>query len=112
VPGRPNEDFVIATTDIVVVDGAYPPAAATTALPGTPGNSASTPWPREALATGITTAAGLHDDTRHLTDPGTPCAAIDTLRVGTCKLEGAGGNVKQTLRAFSLGSASSHGEVG
>jgi hypothetical protein len=93
-PGRPSEDFVVATPDIaVVVDGAGIPfggchhgvawyahqlgvrtLSALIDSPGIPLN--------EALATGIATVAGLHSDTCDLDNPGTPCAAIGILRVG------------------------------
>ena len=94
-PGRPNEDFVVATPDIaVVVDGAGIPfggchhgvswyarqlgiqtlAALTTdlALPLA-----------EGLAAGISAVANLHRDSCDLSDAGTPCAAVGILRVGT-----------------------------
>jgi len=94
-PGRPNEDFAIATNDIaIVVDGAGVPqggcrhgvawfaqqlGAQTMAslierphLPLTAG-----------LADGLAKVAALHVDTCDLNDPGTPCAAIGILRIGT-----------------------------
>lgn len=93
-PGRPNEDFVIASADLaVVVDGAGIPfggchhgvawyarqlgvrtAAALAA-------SADIPL-AEGLAEGIASVAALHADTCDLTNPGTPCAAIGILRIG------------------------------
>ena len=92
-PGRPNEDFVVASTDLaVVVDGAGVPAggchhgvawyarqlgvrtmAALTATPDIP--------LAEGLAAGIAAVAGLHRDTCDLTSPGTPCAAVGILRI-------------------------------
>jgi hypothetical protein len=93
-PGRPNEDFVVATTDLaVVVDGAGIPfggchhgvawyarqlgartLAALVASPDVPLN--------EGLAEGIAAVAALHADTCDLTNPGTPCAAVGILRFG------------------------------
>ncbi len=93
-PGRPNEDFVIASTDLaVVVDGAGIPfggchhgvawyarqlGARTLAV-----LVASPDMPlTEGLAAGITDVAALHQDTCDLTHPGTPCAAVGILRIG------------------------------
>ncbi|MFG1609279.1 hypothetical protein [Actinoplanes sp. NPDC049265] len=93
-PGRPNEDFVVATPDIaVVVDGAGIPfggchhgvswysqqlgARTLAALIREPHSSLT-----DGLAAGIEAVADLHRDECDLTDPGTPCAAIGILRVG------------------------------
>lgn len=93
-PGRPNEDFVVATTDLaVVVDGAGIPfggchhgvawyarqlgartLAALVASPDVP--------LKEGLAAGIAAVAALHEETCDLTSPGTPCAAVGILRFG------------------------------
>ncbi|MEU5724678.1 hypothetical protein ABZ783_23015 [Micromonospora sp. NPDC047738] len=93
-PGRPNEDFVIASADLaVVVDGAGIPfggchhgvawyarqlgvrtMAALVASPDVP--------VVDGLAEGIAAVAALHADTCDLTNPGTPCAAVGILRVG------------------------------
>lgn len=98
-PGRPNEDFAIATTDLaIVVDGAGVPLAgcrhgvawyarqlgARTAavLTGQPELSLA-----DGLAQGIQAVADLHSDTCDLTDPSTPCAAIGILRVGTDRID-------------------------
>ena len=93
-PGRPNEDFVVATTDLaVVVDGAGIPfggcshgvawyarqlgARTLAALVTSPELPLT-----EGLAAGISAVADLHRDTCDLTSPGTPCAAVGILRVG------------------------------
>jgi hypothetical protein len=93
-PGRPNEDFVIATPSIaVVVDGAgiayggchhgiawfsrqLASRTLTTLL-----DSPDVPL-TDALAAGIEAVANQHRHTCDLTDPGTPCAAVGILRVG------------------------------
>jgi hypothetical protein len=93
-PGRPNEDFVIATADLaVVVDGAGIPfggchhgvawyarqlgARTLAALVATPQMSLT-----DGLAEGISAVADLHSGTCDLTSAGTPCAAIGILRLG------------------------------
>jgi hypothetical protein len=93
-PGRPNEDFVVATPDLaIVVDGAGVPmggchhgvawyarqlgARTLTALAGRP-DLALTVGLSEALAA----VAASHADTCDLADPGTPCAAVGILRIG------------------------------
>jgi hypothetical protein len=93
-PGRPNEDFVVATPEIaVVVDGAGIPyggcrhgvawyaqqlgVRTVSALIDNPGIALT-----EGLAIGIATVASLHSGTCDLNNPGTPCAAIGILRVG------------------------------
>jgi hypothetical protein len=93
-PGRPNEDFVVATPDIaVIVDGAGIPyggckhgvawyaqqlgVRTLSALIDTPGIPLA-----EGLAIGIATAASQHSATCDLTSPGTPCAAVGILRIG------------------------------
>lgn len=93
-PGRPNEDFVLATTDtVIVIDGAGIPfggclhgvawysrqlAAQTMAVlvaePGIPLT--------EGLARGIHAVAKLHVYTCDLMSPTTPCAAVGILRIG------------------------------
>ncbi|MEU4421274.1 hypothetical protein AB0F81_11660 [Actinoplanes sp. NPDC024001] len=98
-PGRPNEDFVIATTDIaVVVDGAGVPyggchhgvawyaqqlgtqtIASLVASPGLPLT--------EGLAAGIAAVAASHRDTCDLSNPGTPCAAVGILRIGATTVD-------------------------
>ncbi len=92
-PGRPNEDFVIATTDIaIVIDGAGVPmggcshgvawfarqlgALTMASLVGQPERCLS-----DGLSEGIRRVAGLHAHTCDLTDRGTPCAAVGILRV-------------------------------
>lgn len=93
-PGRPNEDFAIATNDIaIVVDGAGVPQG---------GCQHGVAWYARqlgaqtmasliersdlslasGLANGLAKVAALHADTCDLGDPGTPCAAIGILRVG------------------------------
>jgi hypothetical protein len=93
-PGRPNEDFVVATTDLaVVVDGAGIPfggchhgVAWYARQLGVSTLAALTKSPQmpldEGLAAGITAVAALHEHTCDLTSPGTPCAAIGILRFG------------------------------
>lgn len=93
-PGRPNEDFAVASTDVaVVVDGAGIPFGGChhgvawyaqqlgvhtlAALIGTPERPLA-----EGLAAGIAAVADLHRDTCDLTSPGTPCAAVGILRIG------------------------------
>ncbi|WP_328466752.1 hypothetical protein OHA21_47120 [Actinoplanes sp. NBC_00393] len=93
-PGRPNEDFVVATPEIaVVVDGAGIPfggclhgvawyaqqlgVQTLSALVEKPGIALN-----EGLAIGIAAVADLHRDTCDLSNPGTPCAAIGILRIG------------------------------
>ncbi|OJF10408.1 hypothetical protein [Couchioplanes caeruleus] len=93
-PGRPNEDFVVATPEIaVVVDGAGIPyggchhgvawyakqlgVRTLAALTQNPDISLT-----DGLATGIATVASMHVATCDLANPGTPCAAIGILRVG------------------------------
>ncbi len=94
-PGRPNEDFVVVSPDLaVVVDGAGIPfggchhgvawyaqqlgsrtLAALVASPGVP--------LRDGLVAGIAAVADSHRDECDLTNPGTPCAAIGILRIGS-----------------------------
>ncbi|GLZ00591.1 hypothetical protein [Actinoplanes sp. NBRC 103695] len=98
-PGRPNEDFVVATPDIaVVVDGAGIPfggchhgvawyaqqlgVRTLSALIDNPGIELT-----EGLATGIAVVASLHAETCDLSNPGTPCAAIGILRIGTERVD-------------------------
>ncbi|MGC4891203.1 hypothetical protein [Micromonospora sp. DT227] len=98
-PGRPNEDFVIASADLaVVVDGAGIPyggchhgvawyarqlgvrtMAALVAAPDMP--------LADGLAEGIAAVAFLHADTCDLTNAGTPCAAVGILRVGADQVD-------------------------
>lgn len=98
-PGRPNEDFVVATADLaVVVDGAGIPfggchhgvawyarqlgvrtLAALVTAPDMP--------LAEGLAEGIAAVAALHADTCDLSNPGTPCAAVGILRIGTERVD-------------------------
>jgi hypothetical protein len=93
-PGRPNEDFAIATGDLaIVVDGAGVPQggchhgvawfaqqlgaqtmAALIERPDLPLTS--------GLADGLARVAALHANTCDLDDPGTPCAAVGILRIG------------------------------
>jgi hypothetical protein len=94
-PGRPNEDFVISSTDLaVVVDGAGIPfggchhgvawyarqlgVRTLAALVASPELSLA-----DGLAAGISTVADLHRNTCDLTSPGTPCAAVGVLRIGS-----------------------------
>jgi hypothetical protein len=93
-PGRPNEDFVVASTDLaVVVDGAGIPFggchhgvawyARQLGVRTLSALIASAEMPLdEGLAAGIAAVAALHGDTCDLTSPGTPCAAIGILRFG------------------------------
>lgn len=93
-PGRPNEDFVIATPDLaIVVDGAGVPMGGChhgvalyarqlgvrtmAALVGRPDLPLA-----DGLAEGIRQVAALHADTCDLDHPGTPCAAVGILRIG------------------------------
>jgi hypothetical protein len=92
-PGRPNEDFVVATPDLaIVVDGAGVPmggchhgvawyaqqlgARTLAALAGRPELPLS-----EGLYEGLAAVAASHADTCDLSDPGTPCAAVGILRI-------------------------------
>jgi hypothetical protein len=93
-PGRPNEDFVVATTDLaIVVDGAGIPfggchhgVAWYARQLGTQTLAALVASPdlplREGLSEGIAAVAALHEGTCDLTNPGTPCAAVGILRFG------------------------------
>ncbi|TCC35105.1 integrase [Kribbella sindirgiensis] len=98
-PGRPNEDFVVATPDLaIVVDGAGVPmggcqhgvawyaqqlgARTLIALAGRP----DVPL-RDGLHEALAAVAESHADTCDLTDPGTPCAAVGILRVGDHTVE-------------------------
>ncbi|GAA2517864.1 hypothetical protein [Pilimelia columellifera] len=93
-PGRPNEDFVIATTDlVVVVDGAGIPfggcshgVAWYARQLGTRTLAALVTSPEmpltEGLRQGLADTAAMHADTCDLTNPGTPCAAVGVLRIG------------------------------
>jgi hypothetical protein len=98
-PGRPNEDFVVATPDIaVIVDGAGIPYGGCkhgvawyaqqlglrtlSALIDTPGIPLA-----EGLAVGIATVANRHSATCDLTNPGTPCAAVGILRIGEYQVD-------------------------
>nr|MDQ3578725.1 hypothetical protein [Actinomycetota bacterium] len=93
-PGRANEDFALATTDLaIVIDGAGVPMGGChhgvtwysqqlgvrtmSALIGRPQLSLA-----DGLAKAIERVAALHADTCDLTDPGTPCAAVGILRIG------------------------------
>lgn len=93
-PGRPNEDFVIATSGLaVVVDGAGVPQGGChhgvawfaqqlggqtmTSLIERPDQPLTS-----SLAEGLTRVAALHADSCDLEDPGTPCAAVGILRIG------------------------------
>lgn len=93
-PGRPNEDFVVATPDLtIVVDGAGVPmggchhgvawyaqqlgARTLAALTGRPDLPLS-----DGLYEGLAAVAASHADTCDLSDPGTPCAAVGILRIG------------------------------
>lgn len=93
-PGRPNEDFVVATPDLaIVVDGAGVPmggcrhgvawyaqqlgARTLTALAGRPDLPLA-----EGLCEALAAVAASHAETCDLTDPGTPCAAVGILRIG------------------------------
>ena len=94
-PGRPNEDFVIATPEIsVVVDGAGVPFGGChhgvswyARQLGTRTMAALTSDPvlplADGLAAGIEAVADLHRESCDLGDPGTPCAAIGILRIGS-----------------------------
>jgi hypothetical protein len=93
-PGRPNEDFVLAATDIaIVIDGAGIPfgdcthgvawysrqlAAQTMATLVAEPEIPLT----EGLARGINAVAKLHVYTCDLDSPTTPCAAVGILRIG------------------------------
>lgn len=98
-PGRPNEDFVVASTDLaVVVDGAGIPfggchhgvawyaqqlgARTLAALIASPDLPLT-----EGLASGITAVAALHEDTCDLANLGTPCAAVGILRLGPKRVD-------------------------
>ncbi len=98
-PGRPNEDFVVATPEIaVVVDGAGIPfggchhgvawyaqqlgVRTLAALTEQPGIALT-----DGLAAGISAVADLHRDTCDLHNPGTPCAAVGILRVGQTQVD-------------------------
>lgn len=95
VPGRPNEDFVLATADLaVVVDGSGTPSG---------GCSHGVPWYSrqlaahilaalaaepdlplaDGLARGIHAVARLHIYACDLSVPGSPGAAVGILRIGT-----------------------------
>ncbi|MFG1820396.1 hypothetical protein ACGFIF_42020 [Kribbella sp. NPDC049174] len=93
-PGRPNEDFVVATPDLaIVVDGAGVPmggchhgvawyaqqlgARTLSALAGRP----DLPL-RDGLYEALAAVAASHAATCDLEDPGTPCAAVGILRIG------------------------------
>lgn len=93
-PGRPNEDFAVATPDLaIVVDGAGIPMGGChhgvawyatqlgtqtlAALAGRPERSLA-----DGLEQGLRAVAGLHESSCDLTNPGTPCAAIGILRLG------------------------------
>ncbi len=98
-PGRPNEDFVVATPDIaIVVDGAgipfggchhgvawYARQLGVNTL-GALTRDAGLPLV-EGLAAGIDSVAALHRGTCDLSNPGTPCAAIGILRLGTDQID-------------------------
>lgn len=94
-PGRPNEDFVVASPDLaVVVDGAGVPmggcshgvawyaqqlgARTFAALVGQPDRPLA-----DGLYDALAAVAASHSDTCDLSDPGTPCAAIGIVRIGT-----------------------------
>ncbi|MGW2155617.1 integrase [Nonomuraea sp. NPDC001699] len=93
-PGRPNEDFVAATPDaVVLLDGAgTPPGSDSGCSHGvawysrTLGSTliasisqAASPLP-ELLAEAIKTVSSLHDDTCDLNHPGSPSATVVMLR--------------------------------
>ncbi|WP_084964577.1 protein phosphatase 2C domain-containing protein [Thermoactinospora rubra] len=93
-PGRPNEDFVAATPDaVVLLDGSgTPPGSESGCSHGvawyarTLGSTllaamtqSAGPLP-ELLAEGIKTVASLHDGTCDLTHPGSPSATVIMLR--------------------------------
>jgi hypothetical protein len=98
-PGRPNEDFVVATPGLaVVVDGAGIPFGGCThgvawyaRQLGTRTLAALVTAPelplKGGLAAGIEAVADLHRDTCDLTSPGTPCAAVGILRIGPTIVE-------------------------
>jgi hypothetical protein len=93
-PGRPNEDFVVASAELaVVVDGAGVPAggclhgvawyAQQLGVRTIAALTENHDIPlKEGLAAGITAVADLHRGTCDLDSPGTPCAAIGILRIG------------------------------
>lgn len=87
-PGRPNEDFVVATPELAtVVDGAGVPlggchhgvawyaqqlgARTLAALTGRPDLPLT-----EGLYEALAAVAASHANTCDLTDPGTPCTAV------------------------------------
>lgn len=98
-PGRPNEDFVIATPDVVViVDGAgiahsgcshgvawYARRLGTHTIGALVANPAIPLV--DALAEGITAVAADHTHTCDLRAAGTPCAAVGILRVGEQRVD-------------------------
>ena len=98
-PGRPNEDYVVATPELaVIVDGAGIPFG---------GCSHGVAWYarhlathtaaavvahaeislRDGLAAGIAAVAALHSDTCDLTSASTPCAAVGILRIGDAAVD-------------------------
>jgi hypothetical protein len=93
-PGRPNEDFVLATTDLaIVVDGAGIPFGGCThgvawysRQLGAHTMAALVAEPDlpliEGLARGLRAVARLHVHTCDLTSENTPCAAVGILRIG------------------------------
>ena len=93
-PGRPNEDFVLASPDIaIVVDGAGIPFGGCThgvawysrqlAVHTMAALLAEVEIPlTEGLARGIAAVAQLHAGTCDLRSPTTPCAAVGILRMG------------------------------
>ncbi len=98
-PGRPNEDFVIATPDtVVIVDGAgiafggchhgiawYARQLGTQTMAALMADQSIALT--DALAEGISSVAGIHGGTCDLTNPGTPCAAVGILRIGTQRVD-------------------------
>jgi hypothetical protein len=98
-PGRPNEDFAVATPTIAVVaDGAGIPFGGChhgvswyAQQLGTQTLAALLAEPDrplvEGLTAGISAVAALHADTCDLTDPGTPCAAVGILRMGAERVD-------------------------
>lgn len=98
-PGRPNEDYAAVSPEIaVVVDGAgvplggcshgvawYARELATRTLGVLVSNPAMSL--ADGLAGGIQFVASMHAHTCDLTDPGTPCAAVAILRLGTESVE-------------------------
>jgi hypothetical protein len=93
-PGRPNEDFIVATPELaIVVDGAGIPFGG--CIHGVSWYSRQLAGQTlmallrepdlpltEGLARGLAGTAALHADTCDLTSDTTPCAAVGILRIG------------------------------